>query len=196
MLWANATIEILDPAVFGVLAHTRPAALELVRGVVLHVACFGDCFDTEVGAVRDVCDYFNRLAATDDVAGGGKKLRFFTVVLSMDKLPPAGTTTSEEPDDGGGALHNSAAAAARIEELATMFRGLDLEDGASFHIRFGRGLPLKFPSRSDPDQGARDLQAVLKHISGNVREAWMPTCIRAKEEETLGRVELSIRGLE
>ena len=173
VLWANATIEILEPAVFGVLARTRPAALGFVASVVLHLACYGDFCDTQVEMVRGVCDFFNA-SVTENPRS--RKLRSFTVVLSMTKPTGGGTTSTGTSMGTDDAVYSfGATAEARMAELAVVFRTLEMADGASFHVRFGRGLPPAFPTWND--QGTRDLRAVMGRITVDIREAWMPACI-------------------
>ncbi|KAK1757035.1 hypothetical protein QBC47DRAFT_412378 [Echria macrotheca] len=170
VLWTNATIEVFDPAVFGLFAHTRPAAFELVRGVVLHMACFGDSYDTEVATVREVCDAFNRRAER------GRALRFFTVVLSAKRLavPDYGAYTAEGHDSGSEGANFEAAAELRTAELATVFRGLQMAPGASFQVKFGR-VPSTPPTLA---RGSCGLLAAVFRIFGRCRDAWLPECIR------------------
>lgn len=192
VLWADATIEILEPAVFGALVCTRPAALDFVTGVVLHLAFYGDFCDTQVEVVRGVCNFFNGASAA--AAGNDpreRKLRSFTVVLSMDKplTSSGGTTTSTSATMGGAgddaAYSFGATAETRMAELGAVFRTLEMGDGASFHVRFGRGLPPTFPTWND--RGTRDLRAVMGRITGDIKEAWMPTCIVREQNKIPGR---------
>ncbi|KAK3985259.1 hypothetical protein QBC44DRAFT_385008 [Cladorrhinum sp. PSN332] len=185
VLWANSTIEILEPAVFGMFARTRPAALSFVRGVVLHVACEGNFCDTEIEAVREVCDFFNFSSA---------RLNFFTVVLSMRKSTTSGPITLAGTGTDQKVYNFCATAEARIKELAPVFRALEMSRGASFQVRFGQGL-LRWQFHIWNDQGLdSDLRAAMERAPGEIRQAWLPACIRENEEAR--DAGLNIRGRE
>ncbi|KAK3389439.1 hypothetical protein B0H63DRAFT_518666 [Podospora didyma] len=189
VLWTNATIEILEPAVFGVLAQKRLVALRSVKSVVLHVSCFGDFSDTPVDAVREVCEFF--------LANTGGKLRTLSVVLSIMDFQSNGSGTGARTSAGTiinsrDLVHSySSAAEARLEELGAVFRALEMAEGAGFHIRFGRGLSGIWPSWND--QGSRELRAVKERISGEIRDAWLPVCIRRRELRKKAWVDESTR---
>ncbi|KAK0721833.1 hypothetical protein B0T26DRAFT_749310 [Lasiosphaeria miniovina] len=195
VLWADATIEVREPAVFGMLVRARPAALGLVRRVVLHVSCFGDFNDVDIEAVREVCLFFSKEEEAGPDGGAGKRLRSFTVVLSVpNSISTADSRTNNTnnswtgADTGSGTsgvyYSFSAAAEARVRELAAVFRALEMAEGASFHVRLGRGLPTVFPDLLGPESDG--LQAVIEHISGDISEAWMPACIVRGRERRKG----------
>ncbi|KAH8882879.1 hypothetical protein GQ53DRAFT_811761 [Thozetella sp. PMI_491] len=116
LLWHNATLEFEDAEVAFLFAKQRPATLMCIRGIIVHVKCHGDAFDTLTPLLSGALDLVT-------------ELRFLTIRLST-------VLTVRQPSSKW--VHNYAAARERVKEWKTIFFRLNVREG--FDVRVERYL--------------------------------------------------------
>lgn len=79
LLWRDAVVEVEDPAALLRFAQERPAAMPLVRGLVLTLDCAGTDMDTRTGDLEGVVEMVERLG-----------VRFRVVVVKLHTAVTAG----------------------------------------------------------------------------------------------------------
>ncbi|KAK0724355.1 hypothetical protein B0H67DRAFT_103008 [Lasiosphaeris hirsuta] len=173
-LWANATVEFDGPETVFAFAAERPAALRLIKSVVLGVDCAGWALDT---TTADLDAVLKLVSARMHVLSFG--VRLYT---DLDGMFTRQVVVAEVDHDAQWAdrvvfvLDNTAPPSMRMVEWAPLFRALRTR---AFAVR-AKGS-IKRPAHNLPWKSLpRETADLIGRVEHHVLDMWKPDCVRER----------------
>ncbi|KAK3348893.1 hypothetical protein B0T25DRAFT_231346 [Lasiosphaeria hispida] len=159
-LWANAMVEFDGPEIFFTFAAERPAALRLIKGIVLRVDCIAGALDTTPVHLGGVLEF---VSARMDVLSFGVRLYTFLDALRV-KADADGAAPPWKKMAGWAPLFRA------LRTRAFTVRVTGLSEALP-------GVPARSNVRVDSELGG-----LIERAERSALDLWKPDCIREREE--------------